>query len=125
MNDSSRRPAMALTFRALGRALARAAYDKKAEEIVLLDVRKQSPVTEYMLIATVNSAPHLEAVEDAVRNAGRELRCPPLRRARPASDSWRVLDFGGVMVHLMTAPARELYALERLHDDAKAVAWRS
>ncbi len=46
-------------------------------------------------------------------------------RARPQSDAWRVLDFGGLMVHLMTEDARALYALERLHDGAKEVAWRN
>ena len=47
------------------------------------------------------------------------------RRSRPQSDLWRVLDFGGLIVHLMDAEARELYALERLHDGAKELAWRS
>ncbi|MCX5797476.1 MAG: ribosome silencing factor [Elusimicrobia bacterium] len=114
---------MALTFRALGRALARAAADKKAEAVVLLDVRRQSPVTEYLLIATVNSPPHLEAVEDALRKAGRELRCPALRRARPESDRWRVLDFGGLLAHFMTEEARRFYNLEKLFHQARPVAW--
>jgi ribosome-associated protein len=114
---------MALTFRALGRALARAASDKKAEEVLLLDVRKQSPIVEYMLIATVTSPPHLEALEDAARKAGRELRCPALRRARPASDSWRVLDFGGLLTHFMTEEARRFYNLEKLYHQAKPVTW--
>ena len=114
---------MALTFRALGRALARAASDKKAEEIVLLDVRRQSPVTEYMLIATVTSPPHLEALEDALRKDGLELHCPSLRRARPASDRWRVLDFGGLLAHFMTDEARRFYNLEKLYHQARPVTW--
>jgi ribosome-associated protein len=114
---------MALTFKALGRALARAASDKKAEEIVLLDVRRQSPVTEYMIIATVTSPPHLEAVEDAVRKAGQELRRPALRRARPASDRWRVLDFGGLLAHFMTEETRHFYNLEKLYHQARHVDW--
>ena len=114
---------MALTFKALGRALARAASDKKAEEIVLLDVRRQSPVTEYMLIATVTSPPHLEALEEELRKAGRSLRCPALRWARPASDRWRVLDFGGLLAHLMTEETRRFYALEKLYHQGRPVAW--
>jgi ribosome-associated protein len=116
---------MARAFRALGRALARAASDKKAEEIVLLDVRRQSPVAEYMLIATVNSPPHLEAVEDELRKAGRSLRCPALRRARPESDRWRVLDFGGILAHLMTEETRRFYALEKLYHQGRPVAWET
>lgn len=114
---------MAPTFRSLGRALARAASDKKADEVVLLDVRRQSPLVEYMIIATVTSPPHLEAVEDAVRQAGRELRCPALRRARPESDSWRVLDFGGILAHFMTEDARRFYNLEKLYHQARPVSW--
>ncbi|MBI5240907.1 MAG: ribosome silencing factor [Elusimicrobia bacterium] len=114
---------MALTSRALGRALARAASDKKAEGVVLLDVRRQSPVVEFMLIATVTSPPHLEAVEDAVRKAGRELRCPALRRAKPASDRWRILDFGGLLAHFMTEETRRFYALEKLYHQARPVSW--
>lgn len=114
---------MAPTFRALGRALARAASDKKADEVVLLDVRRQSPVTEYMLIATVTSPPHLAAVEDAVRKAGRARRCPALRRARPESDRWRVLDFGGLLAHFMTEEARRFYNLEKLYHQARPVVW--
>jgi ribosome-associated protein len=111
------------TFRALSRALARTASDKKAEDIVLLDVRRQSPVAEYMLVATVTSPPHLEAVEDAVRKAGGELSCPALRRARPASDRWRVLDFGGLLAHFMTEETRRFYNLEKLYHQARPVAW--
>jgi len=116
---------MARTFKSLGQALARAAWDKKAAEIVLLDVRRQSPVTEYMLIATVTSPPHLEAVEDAVRRAGKELRCPVLHRARPESDKWRVLDFGGLLAHFMTEEARRFYALEKLYHRSRPVAWQA
>ncbi len=114
---------MALTSRALGRALARAASDKKAEEVVLLDVRKQSPVVEYMIIATVTSPPHLEAVEDAVRKAGKELRCPALRRAKPESSHWRILDFGGILAHFMTEETRRFYNLEKLYHQARPVSW--
>jgi ribosome-associated protein len=114
---------MAPSFRVLGRALARAAFDKKADEVTLLDVRRQSPLVEYMLIATVTSPPHLEAVEDAVRKAGRDLRCPALRRARPESDRWRVLDFGGLLAHFMTEETRRFYALEKLYHQARPVSW--
>jgi len=114
---------MARTFKSLGQALARVASDKKAEDVLLLDVRKQSPLTEYLLIATVTSPPHLEAVEESVRHAAQELRRPALRRARPVSAQWRVLDFGGLLAHFMTDEARRFYALEKLYHRARPVAW--
>ncbi|HAM34729.1 MAG TPA: ribosome silencing factor [Elusimicrobia bacterium] len=116
---------MARTFKSLGQSLARTASDKKAEDIALLDVRRQSPITEYLLIATVTSPPHLQAVEEAVRQAGKELRCPALRRAKPQSDRWRVLDFGGILVHLMTEETRRFYALEKLYHQSRPVSWQA
>ena len=116
---------MARTFRSLGLALARAAWDKKGDDIALLDVRRQSPISDYILIATVLSAPHLAALEDAVRKAAKELLFPCLHRARPESYRWRVLDFGGLLVHLMTEDSRSFYALEKLYDDAKRVRWEA
>lgn len=116
---------MARAFKSVAVAAARAADDKKAEEISVLDVRKSSPVVDYLVLATALSRPHLEALEDKIVEA---LEAEGLRvhhRARPQTDAWRVLDFGGVMIHLMSAEARALYALERLHDGAKEVAWRS
>ena len=114
---------MARTFKSLAVALARAASDKKAEDVLVLDVRRQSPITEYMIIATVTSPPHLDAVEDAVRQLGKDLRCPALRRARPESSKWRVLDFGGLLAHFMTDEARRFYALEKLYRLARPLDW--
>ncbi|MEK7383225.1 MAG: ribosome silencing factor [Elusimicrobiota bacterium] len=116
---------MARTFKTLAVCAARAINEKKAEQVVILDVRKTSTLVDYLIIATALSRPHLEAlehhVEESLHHAGLGLH----RRSRPRSDSWRVLDFGGLMVHLMTVEARELYDLEKLNDDAKRVAWRN
>ena len=87
-------------------------------------MRKSSPVVDYLVIATALSRPHLEALEEKIVSALEESGLRVHHRSRPRSDAWRVLDFGGVMVHLMSADARELYALERLHDGAKEVPWR-
>lgn len=110
-------------FKNLSVALAIAASDKKAEHISLLHVGKQSPVADYMLVATASSRPHLEAVEDAIVKAAKELGIPPVRRARPKSDQWRVIDYGGLIVHVMTPESRQHYALEKLFDQAKLVEW--
>lgn len=116
---------MARTFKPVAVAIARLADERKAENISVLDVRKTSPVVDYLVLLTALSRPHLEGLEDKIveelDNAGLGVH----HRSRPKTDTWRVIDYGGVMVHLMSAEARELYALERLHDGAKEVAWRS
>lgn len=116
---------MARTFKTLAVSTARAVDDKKAEDVVLLDVRKTSSLVDYIIIATALSRPHLEALEHHVEKGLEHEGLHPHHRSRPRSDSWRVLDFGGIMVHLMTAEARELYDLEKLNDDAKEIAWRN
>ncbi len=116
---------MARAFKNVAVAIARLADERKAESIAVLDVRKTSPVVDYLVLLTALSRPHLESLEDKIVE---ELDAAGLgvhHRSRPKTDTWRVIDYGGVMVHLMSAEARELYALERLHDGAKEVAWRS
>jgi ribosome-associated protein len=115
---------MARAFRSAALGLARAADDKKGEAISVLNVGKTSPVTDYMLIVTANSRPHLEALEHAVVDEAHELKLRCLRKSRPASDQWRVLDFGGILVHLMTEQSREFYALEKLYHGSPKLEWR-
>ncbi|MFI5362981.1 MAG: ribosome silencing factor [Elusimicrobiota bacterium] len=116
---------MARAFKAVAVAAARVADERKAEAVSVLDVRKTSPVVDYLVLATALSRPHIEALEQKIVEALADAGLAVHHRSRPETDAWRVLDFGGVMIHLMSADARELYALERLHDGAKEVAWRS
>lgn len=116
---------MARAFKNVAVAAARAAEDKKAESVSVLDVRHSSPVVDYLVVATALSRPHIEALEDEIVEKLEAEGLAVHHRSRPQTDAWRVIDFGGVMVHLMSAEARELYALERLHDGAKEVSWRS
>ena len=116
---------MARAFKAVAVAAARVADERKAEQIQVLDVRKSSPVVDYLVLMTALSRPHIESLEQKIVEAMEESGLKVHHRSRPQTDAWRVLDFGGVMIHLMSADARELYALERLHDGAKEVAWRS
>lgn len=115
---------MARAFKSAALAAARAAQDKKAEKIVVLDARKTSPVVDYLVIVTALSRPHLQALEHKIEESLLAEGLRLHRRSRPQSDSWLVLDFGGLMVHIMTEQARELYGLERLHVGAKEISWR-
>lgn len=110
-------------FKALAVSAARAASGKKGEEIALLNVSRVSPITDFILIVTATSRPHLETLEREVEKAGDEAGTPCLHRAKPKSESWRVLDFGGLLVHLMTAQSRAFYALDKLYHEAPKVPW--
>lgn len=98
------------------------ADNKKAENLLVLDVRKLSNVTDYFVIATGTSAPHLRAIVDEIVDYLRthhELR--PHSRDGSATANWVVLDYFDVIVHVMRADVREHYDLEGLWGDAPAV----
>jgi ribosome-associated protein len=98
------------------------ADNRKAEDIVILDVRKLSSVTDYFVIASGTSEPHLRAIMDEITDQLREehgLR--PLRTDGSIHGAWVVLDFFDVIVHVMRQDARERYDLESLWGDAKRV----
>ena len=98
------------------------ADDKKADNLLVLDVRKLSSVTDYFVIATGTSEPHVRAIVEEITDQLREehgLR--PLRRDGTVHGAWVVMDFFDVIVHVMRADARERYDLESLWGDAKRV----
>ncbi len=107
----------------LAAALAQAAADKKGEDVLVLRLGRKNPVSDYIVIASALSRPHLETLELAVKEAAQSLGFPILRKTRPRSDHWRIIDFGKILVHVMTPETREFYALEKLHHDAARVAW--
>jgi ribosome-associated protein len=98
------------------------ADNKKAENIVILDVRDLSSVTDYFVIASGTSEPHLRAIVDEITDGLREqydLR--PTRKDGSMQGAWVVLDFFDVIVHVMRTDARERYDLEGLWGDAARV----
>jgi len=111
--------------RKLARLCREFADNKKAENIVILDVRLLSSVTDYFVIASGTSEPHLRAIVDEITDRLRDdhgLR--PVRRDGTVHGAWVVLDFFDVIVHVMRQDAREHYDLEGLWGDAKRVATR-
>ena len=98
------------------------ADNKKAENIVILDVRKLSSVTDYFIIASGTSEPHLRAIVDEITSRLREEHgVRPLRTDGSIHGAWVVMDFFDVIVHVMRADMRERYDLESLWGDAKRV----
>jgi ribosome-associated protein len=98
------------------------ADNKKAENIVILDVRKLSSVTDYFIIASGTSEPHLRAIVDEITSQLREEHgVRPLRTDGSIHGAWVVMDFFDVIVHVMRADVRERYDLESLWGDAARV----
>jgi ribosome-associated protein len=98
------------------------ADNKKAEDIVVLDVRKISSVTDYFVLASGTSEPHLRAIVDEIADTLREEHdITPSGKDGTVNNAWVVLDYFDVMVHVMRADVRGHYDLEGLWNDAPRV----
>jgi ribosome-associated protein len=98
------------------------ADNKKAEDIVVLDVRKLSSVTDYFVIAAGSSQPHLRAIVEEISGKLRdEHDLRPSRSEGMSGGNWVVLDFFDVIVHVMHTETRKHYDLEGLWGDARKV----
>jgi ribosome-associated protein len=98
------------------------ADNKKAENIAILDVRKLSSVTDYFVLASGTSEPHLRAIVDEITDKLREEHgVRPRAVDGTTRTAWVVLDFFDVIVHVMRQDMREHYDLEGLWGDAPRV----
>jgi ribosome-associated protein len=98
------------------------ADNRKAEDIVILDVRELSSVTDYFVVASGTSEPHLRAITDEITSKLRDDHdVRPRAVDGTLQTAWVVLDFFDVIVHVMRADVRERYNLEGLWGDAPRV----
>ena len=95
------------------------ADDRKAENVLQLQVTDLSFIADYFVIATANSQPHMKAVTETI---GRDLRnkhnIRPLHIEGKPQSGWILMDYGMVVIHVLTEEAREMYDLENLWGDA-------
>jgi len=90
----------------------------KAEDVVVLDVRDRTSMTDYMIIASGTSRRHVSSIaENVVVEAKANAGCLPKIEGGNGSD-WVLVDLGDVIVHIMLPAAREFYDLERFWRDA-------
>ena len=98
------------------------ADNKKADDIEILDVRKLSSVTDYFVIASGTSEPHLRAIVDEITDKLRdEHDLKPRAVDGNIHAAWVVLDYFDVIVHVMREDVRERYDLETLWGDAPRI----
>jgi ribosome-associated protein len=108
----------------LAETVASLAWQKKAEEIVILDLRGLSNITDYFVICSGTSKPHLKAIRSEVKTRLREDRGVSAKAADGEPESqWMVLDYGDVIVHVFHRHRRDYFALEDLWSDAPRIEW--
>lgn len=103
-------------------AAARAASDKKAEDIVVLDVAALLVITDYFVICTGRNDRQVKTIADEVEEQLRvEYGVKPIGREGVREARWVLLDFGDLVVHIFQPEERDFYRLERLWGDAPRV----
>lgn len=95
--------------------------NKKARDLIMLEVKPVTTLTEYMILATGTSDTHIRALCDEVEKRMEEAGERVWHREGYRGDTWIVMDFCGVMVHVFTQEQRKFYDLERLWGDAPMV----
>ena len=95
--------------------------DAKARDIMVLDVRKISDFTDYMVIATGTSNRHVQSTADKVVDALRAHGVRAVGVEGGKIGDWVLIDFGDVVVHVMREETRDFYNLEKLWSDAKRI----
>jgi ribosome-associated protein len=105
----------------LATAAAQAAADKKADDIVLLDVSQQLVITDAFVIASAPNERQVAAIVDEVEERLRQLDAKPVRREGAREGRWVLLDFVDVVVHVQHTEERTFYSLERLWKDCPAI----
>lgn len=103
---------------ATARRAVELASDKKASDVVLLDIGGLTTVADYFVICSGQSERQLGAIADGIVEGLREDGLRPIGREGSANAHWLLLDFGSVIVHVMAPPERDFYQLERLWADA-------
>jgi ribosome-associated protein len=110
-------------FRRIAREAARAAAEKKAIDILLLDVRKDSDITDYMLIAGADSSPQVRAIYEGIVGRLQDQGMRVLHQDGHARDRWIAIDYGGLLVHILLTEVREFYRLEHMWENPHRVEW--
>jgi len=104
---------------------ARAATDKKATDLVVLDLREVASFTEYFLICTGASTRQVQAISNSVEEVLLKSSKRPLHIEGYSSAEWILLDYGDFIVHVFGQASRRFYDLERLWRDAPRVEVKS
>ena len=92
--------------------------ERKAEEIVVLDLRRHANIAEYFVIATGANKPHLKALYDGLQHCFKDAGFKNFHKAGVPESGWMIMDYHGIMVHIFERELREFYDLEKLWKDA-------
>jgi ribosome-associated protein len=105
----------------LARRIVELAEDKKAADIVLLDLSGLTTLADYFVICSGGSERQLDAIADGIVETLRDEKVRPIGREGVSASHWVLLDYGSVVVHVFTPPERDFYQLERHWAEARTI----
>jgi ribosome-associated protein len=105
----------------LARRIVELAEDKKAADIVLLDLGNLTTMADYFVICSGGSERQLQAIADGITGGLRDERTRPIGREGTPASHWVLLDYGAVIVHIFTPPERDYYGLEKHWSEARTI----
>lgn len=97
------------------------AEDKKAQNIMILDLHGISVVTDYFLLASGNSLTQVKAVAEEIEAKLEETGLRPINQRKVKESGWLLLDYGDVVIHIMRNEERNFYQLEKLWGDGEII----
>ena len=109
-------------FRKAAKTAARLMDEKKAEDIIIMDVSKIASFTQFIILATFNSSTHIQSAQDILKK-GFEIQ--PLHREGDVSSGWVLVDYGEMVVNLFNKETRDFYCLDKLWAESKPVKWNA
>jgi ribosome-associated protein len=111
-----------VNFLILAREAAQVADDKKGKDIVILNVKRLTAMADYLVLVTAESSPQMNAILDTIHKTFKEEHdLAPIHREGRSSTHWAVIDYGGLVIHVMSTQAREFYALDKVWSEARRI----
>lgn len=105
----------------LAKKIADLSLSKKAEDIIILDIRKLTTITDFFVICSGNSDKHVKAIVDVIKEELEKFGVKPWHREGYQYLNWVLLDYIDVVVHVFQKEIRGFYSLERLWGDAEII----
>jgi ribosome-associated protein len=107
-----------VTPKTLAKKIAQLALTKKSGDVVIMDLRKLTDMTDFFVVCSGDSDTQVRAIADAIADGAEKLKSPPWHQEGLAQGQWVLLDFVDVVVHIFHKEARKFYSLEKLWGDA-------
>jgi ribosome-associated protein len=111
-------------FKKIAVLAARTGDSKKASPVRIYDLAGKSTLADYAVLLAVESAPQLDAVEEEVQVKLKQEGVYCLHKDGMRSKNWKVLDYGGVLVHIYDTKAEEFYSISKVYENYRTVEWQ-